>query len=313
MKIKELISNKVNDIFVMVNEMDEGVTSNNSPYIKFTFTDGKDSIKGVMWDKSITDVPHISPGSVIKIRTLPKTYKGTLQLTVLQCRIITKDDNIHIEDFIKASPIKPLDIYNELLTRVSHFENKNLKELVTKLLEDNKDKLLYYPAAKTVHHAMQGGLLYHIYRMYKSGTALVDIYEYNIDTELLISGIILHDIGKLNELNSNENGIVEDYSKEGKLLGHIVQGVIMLHDTAKELNIPEEDEMVLKHILISHHGSEENGSPRKPMILEAELLNKLDEMDSIIYQFQDTLSNLKKGEFSENKFFLKNIQIYKHY
>jgi len=149
--------------------------------------------------------------------------------------------------------------------------------------------------------------------MYKSGAALADIYKYGIDTELFISGIILHDIGKLNELSSNENGIVEDYSTEGKLLGHIVQGAIMLHDAAMELNIPTEDEMVLKHILISHHGSEENGSPRKPMILEAELLNKLDEMDAIIYQFQDTLSSLEKGEFSENKFFLKNIQIYKHY
>lgn len=313
MKIKELIHNKLSDIFLMVNEIAEGLTSNNSPYIKFTFTDGKDSIKGVMWDKSITDIPDISPGSVIKIRTIPKTYKNTLQLTVLQCRTITKDDNVCIEDFIKTSPIKPLDIYNELLTRVSNFENESFKKVVTKLLEDNKDKLLYYPAAKVVHHAIQGGLLYHIYRMYKSGAALADIYKYGIDTELFISGIILHDIGKLNELSSNENGIVEDYSTEGKLLGHIVQGVIMLHDAAMELNIPAEDEMVLKHILISHHGSEENGSPRRPMILEAELLNKLDEMDAIIYQFQDTLSSLEKGEFSENKFFLKNIQIYKHY
>lgn len=313
MKIKELIHNKPNDIFLMVNEMTEGVTSNNSPYIKFTFSDGKDSIKGVMWDKSITDIPHVSSGSIIKIRTLPKTYKGTLQLTVLQCRTITKDDNINVEDFIKTSPVEPSHIYNELLTRVSNFENESFRKVVTKLLEDNRDKLLYYPAAKTVHHAIQGGLLYHIYRMYKSGSALSDIYEYGIDTELLISGIILHDIGKLNELSSNENGVVEDYSKEGKLIGHIVQGIIMLHDTARELNIPAEDELVLKHILISHHGSAENGSPRRPMILEAQLLNKLDEMDAIIYQFQDTLSNLGKGEFSENKFFLGNIQIYKHY
>ncbi|MFL0197227.1 3'-5' exoribonuclease YhaM family protein [Clostridium sp. WILCCON 0269] len=313
MKIKDLIHNKPNDIFLMVNEIEEGVTSNNSPYIKFTFTDGKDSIKGIMWDKSIADISPISSGSLIKIRAIPKTYRSALQLTVSQCRLTTKDDTVSIEDFVKTSPVKPIDIYNELVTEVSHFKNENFKKVVVKLLEDNKDKLLYYPAAKVVHHAIQGGLLYHIYRMYKSGLALADIYEYEINKELFISGIILHDIGKLNELSSNTYGVVEDYSTEGKLLGHIVQGVIMLHDAARELNIAMEDELVLKHMLISHHGSEENGSPRKPMILEAQLLNKIDEIDAIIYQFQDTLGDLEKGTFSENKFFLKNIQIYKHY
>lgn len=177
---------------------------------------------------------------------------------------------------------------------------------------DNKDKLVYYPAAKKVHHAIRGGLLYHTYRMFKNAQSIASVYHTYINRELLISGVILHDIGKVRELDSNKLGVVDDYSKEGKLLGHIVEGVIMVHDAAKELQTPEEIELLLKHMIVSHHGLEENGSPKKPMTLEAEILHYLDEMDASVYQFEDTLKGVSKGKFSDKQFFLGNIQLYKN-
>lgn len=311
MKIKDLISNNSIIVFLLIRGMEESIDRNSNPYIKFSLSDGRDEIDAFMWGAKKENLESgIEIGKIIKVRGMVKNQRNRLQLTIQKCRLSIPDDGINENSFIKEAPVSSEDMLNYILKQVYNFENIDFKNVVVKLLEDNKDKLLYYPAAKKVHHAIKGGLLYHMYRMLKNGINMANVYDDYLNKDLLFSGIIIHDIGKVNEIQSNNLGIADDYSKEGKLLGHIIQGIIMLHDAARELKTPDEVELLLKHMIASHHGLEQNGSPKRPMLLEAELLHHLDEIDANVYQFQDTLKDIPKGEFSERQFFLDNIQIY---
>ncbi|HBC96622.1 MAG TPA: hydrolase [Clostridium sp.] len=313
MKIKDLTANVSLDIFLLVKEMTEDVTRNNDSYIKFLLSDGENNIHGIMWSTSIKELDEdVRPGKIIKVRAFVRNYKDNLQLNITNCRPVLEKDNVNVGDFVKSAPVDSMAMFDAFIQETENFHNSDLKKIVQKILMDNKDKLVYYPAAKKVHHAIRGGLLYHTYRMFKNAQSIASVYHSYINRELLISGVILHDIGKVRELDSNKLGVVDDYSKEGKLLGHIVEGVIMVHDAAKELQTPEEIELLLKHMIVSHHGLEENGSPKKPMTLEAEILHYLDEMDASVYQFEDTLKGVSKGKFSDKQFFLGNIQLYKN-
>lgn len=311
MKIKDLISNNSIIVFLLIRGMEESIDRNSNPYIKFSLSDGRDEIDAFMWGAKKENLESgIEIGKIIKVKGMVKNQRNRLQLTIQKCRLSMPDDGINENSFIKEAPVSSEDMLNYILKQVYNFENIDFKNVIVKLLEDNKDKLLYYPAAKKVHHAIKGGLLYHMYRMLKNGINMANVYDDYVNKDLLFSGIIIHDIGKVNEIQSNNLGIADDYSKEGKLLGHIIQGIIMLHDAARELKIPDEVELLLKHMIASHHGLEQNGSPKRPMLLEAELLHHLDEIDANVYQFQDTLKDIPKGEFSERQFFLDNIQIY---
>ncbi|MHC6179757.1 3'-5' exoribonuclease YhaM family protein [Clostridium sp. JNZ X4-2] len=313
MKIKDLEVNTSLDIFLLVKEMEEDMTRNNDSYVKFLLSDGENDIHGIMWSTSVKKLGEgVETGKVIKIRAAVRSYKDNLQLNITNCRPATDKDNVNINTFIKDAPLNSEDMFNSFLQEVEKFSNNDLKNIVKKLLMDNKTKLIYYPAAKKVHHAVRGGLLYHMYRMFKNAQSMACVYSQYVNRELLFSGVILHDIGKVKELNSNQLGIVEDYSKEGKLLGHIVEGAIMIHDAADKLGTPLEIELLLKHMIVSHHGLEENGSPKRPMTLEAQILHYLDEIDASVYQFEEALGNTSKGEFSDKQFFLGNIQLYRN-
>lgn len=312
MKIKDLTANISLDIFLLVKELEEDVTRNKDSYIKFLLSDGENDIHGIMWSASLEELGEgVKPGKIIKVRALVRNYKDNLQLNITNCRPALDKDKVNIKDFIKSVPVDPETMFNDFIRETENFNNNDLKNIVEKLLMDNKDKLIYYPAAKKVHHAVRGGLLYHMYRMFKNAQSIVSVYGSYINRELLFSGVMLHDIGKIKELDSSELGVVEDYSKDGKLLGHIVEGIVMVHDAASELGTPEEIELLLKHMIVSHHGVEENGSPKKPMTLEAEILHYLDEIDASVYQFEEALKGITKGKFSDKQFFLGNIQLYK--
>jgi 3'-5' exoribonuclease len=167
----------------------------------------------------------------------------------------------------------------------------------------------FYPAAKSNHHSIKGGLLYHLVRMLRLGEKISQIYE-NVNTDLIYAGILLHDICKTEEMDSNEMGIVSDYTRDGKLLGHITMGVIEVEKAADKHNINDEVKVVLQHMILSHHYFPEFGSPKKPMILEAELLHYIDIIDARVYDFQDGLKNVENGEFSDRIWTLDNISIY---
>ena len=191
------------------------------------------------------------------------------------------------------------------------FSDEDLKRLCLKTLEDNKEKLLYWPAASKNHHAEFAGLLYHMKRMLDGGKAMCEVYGDMLDKDLLLCGVILHDMEKINEIESDENGIASSYSFEGQLLGHIVQGVKSIEKNCEELGIDEEKKIMLEHMILSHHYEPEFGSPKRPLFPEAEMLHYLDIIDARMYDMEDALRNVEPGEFSERVWTLDNRRIYK--
>jgi 3'-5' exoribonuclease len=215
-----------------------------------------------------------------------------------------------MRDYIKAAPEDAQDMYDYIYNTADAFQDQDLKNICIKLLTDRKEKLMYYPAAQKNHHAEMAGLLYHVKRMLMMGQKACDVYT-NLNRDLVLAGVILHDMEKINEIESNELGISTGYSFEGKMLGHLVQGVKMIDKLAEELNVPREKAIMLEHMIISHHYEPEFGSPKKPLFPEAEMLHYLDVLDAKMFDMQEAVEKTEPGEFSDRIWTLDNRTIYR--
>lgn len=162
------------------------------------------------------------------------------------------DDGQHMEDFVKAAPEVPEDMFGYIYETAGSMKDQDLKKLCIKLLTDNREKLMYYPAAQKNHHAELAGLLYHMKRMLMTGERICEVYT-NLNRDLLCAGVIIHDIEKLNEIMADPDGIATGYSFEGQLLGHIIQGVKTIDRLTLELGFPREKAIMLEHMILSHH------------------------------------------------------------
>jgi len=221
-----------------------------------------------------------------------------------------KQDDVQLMNFIRSAPEAGEDMHAFILEKANALSDPDLKKLCTKLLIDNKEKLLYYPAAQKNHHAELAGLLYHMKRMLITGERICEVYQ-NLNANLVLAGVIIHDMEKLNEIEANEFGIASGYSFEGQLLGHIIQGIKSIDRLADELNIPKEKTIMLEHMILSHHYEPEFGSPKKPLFPEAEILHYLDMIDARMYDMQDALEGIPPGEFSDKIWTMDNRRLYK--
>ena len=205
-------------------------------------------------------------------------------------------DEIDYRDIVPSAPRSEKEMLAELEENLRAITNQQMRELSMKAFELYKDKLLYYPAAMRHHHAIRGGLLFHLLRMMETAKALCKIYDANED--LLITGIFFHDLQKIEEMEASELGIVSGYSKEGILLGHLVQGVREVRKLGSELGTSEEILLLIEHMILSHHYHPEFGSPKRPMFLEAELLHHIDMIDARVYDMKKR-HGIFSPEFSE--------------
>ena len=181
----------------------------------------------------------------------------------------------------------------EINTTIDAFANEDIKKLTKAIFEDKTKVLSYFPAAKSNHHALKGGLLYHTYSMLQIGKSLTPLYPF-LNADLLYSGIILH-----------------DYTEEGKLLGHIVTEIVEIDQYGQKLGVSEEVLLLLKHMILSHHYEAEYGSPKKPMFPEAELLHHIDIIDARMNTMEKVQNSLEPGAFSEKIWGLDGIQLYR--
>ena len=212
----------------------------------------------------------------------------------------------------KVWEIKPRDeMFNTIKDTVDNMNDVDIKNILNRVLELNKDKLMYYPAAKSNHHSIKGGLLYHITTMLKLAENICGIYDF-LNRDLVYAGVILHDMAKIKEMSSNEMGIVDEYTLEGTLLGHITQGIKEIEVIGKEVNADSKIIMLLQHMVLSHHYEPEYGSPVKPLIPEAEMLHYLDVMDARMYDMKKAIKETKENEFSERIWSLDSRRIYNH-
>lgn len=299
--------------FFMIKSAGIKVGSNKKQYFDVLLGDKSGEVNSKKWDIAEPEIPmlqNMKEGDIIKVRALVTDWNGQTQLRIGRIRPANSEDHLDLADFIKAAPEQSQEMFDFIYQVADNMKDQDLRTLCTKLLSDNHDKLMYYPAASKNHHAEYGGLLYHVKRMLMTGLAVCDIYPI-LNRDLVAAGVILHDIEKLNEILSNEYGISPGYSFEGQMLGHIIQGIKLLDRLTAELNFPREKALMLEHMILSHHYEPEFGSPKKPLFPEAEVLHYLDVLDARMFDMEDALNGVEPGEFSDRIWTLDNRRIYK--
>lgn len=302
---------EIQDFFIVKgSQLKTGSTG--KQYLDITVGDSTGDLNAKKWDISPddTEVRELKDGDIVKVRGSITEFNGQKQLRIQRIRKAAPSDEFDLSDFIKAAPEKPAAMYDYLTGVANRMADEDLKKLTLGVMEAHKEKLLYWPAATRNHHAELGGLLWHMKRMAMTGEKICEVYPF-LNRDLLMAGVLLHDMEKINEILSNTEGIASDYSKEGQLLGHLVMGVRELEKAGEELEIPHEKVLLLEHMILSHHYEPEYGSPKKPAFAEAEVLHYLDILDARLFTFEEIETALEPGDFSEKVFSLENRRIYK--
>ena len=294
-QLATMIKGQVFDGYLLVRASAQRTSSNGGKYLDMTLCDISGEVNAKMWD-GVTPPPP--PVQVIRLRGMMLEYNGRPQLRVDKLRLATEQDDYDMDALTPCAPQPPGDMLDFILNRVDAFADPELKALVLKRLEECGDKLTYYPAASKLHHAERAGLLHHTSTMLRAAAAICAVYP-TLDAELLAAGVILHDLCKITEMDADEIGMVSDYTAEGMLIGHLVQGVAELDRCGRELNTRAELLMMLEHMILSHHDLPEYGSPKPPMFPEAEVLHILDLMDARIFEMNRALQGALPGGFTE--------------
>ena len=287
--------------------------NNGKKHLYMTLGDASGDIQAVKWSLTPDELKayaKIEAGMVISVVGRCKDYRGQNQLIIDAIRGRAQEGSYERADLFKAAPEEPQAMYDYIVGKINEFKDEDLKKVCLSFYEGERDRLMYYPAAMSNHHAEYAGLLYHVKRMMMMGELACQVYTY-LDKDLLLAGVALHDIEKLDELASDENGVVPEYTLKGKLLGHLVMGVEAIGERCIELGIDEEKCLLLQHMSLTHHYEPEFGSPKKPLFPEAEMLHYLDMVDAKMFDVEDALRFTKPGEFSERVYTLDNRKLYK--
>ena len=311
MNFTEINNNGGVEGFCFVKNMEVKKTAKGVPFLDLILTDSSGEIGAKLWDYKEDLHRCFQPNVVVKVRGTISMFNDAPQLRIERARAVLDTDGVRIEDFIPSADYSGEAMYNVLFDEVSKFENAQLKLLVLTVLEQDREKILYWPAAFKLHHAMRGGLLYHTLSILRMAQSVAEIYPC-IEKELLFSGVILHDVAKIQEFDVSEAGVVSGYTVEGTLIGHLVRGAMNIERIGDELGIDKELLMLVEHMVLSHHGEPEFGAAVRPMFLEAEILSQLDLMDARIYEISQAVSETQAGEFTPRQWALENRKLYNH-
>lgn len=299
------------DGFCLIKSIDKKTTSKGDSYLDITLGDADGEINAKLWRYSAEIHGEYAANELVKVRGIISEYNGADQLKIEKIRPVLPEDNINAADFVKTADYSGEQMYNELYKIAESFCDEELKKLVTTILGDNKNALLYWPAAFKLHHAVRGGLLFHTLSIVRLAEGVAKIYPF-IDLELLISGAILHDIAKISEYDVAETGIATGYTAEGNLLGHLTMGAMAINKYSERLGISKKTAMLVEHMILSHHGEPEFGAAVRPMFIEAELLSELDLMDSRVYEMKEAVLATQDNDFSNKVWAMDNRKLYNH-
>lgn len=283
--------------FLLVRMSQKRKSNNGNDYLDMTLADKTGDINAKVWD------PLASPpeqGGVIRIRGAVTEYNGRLQLRIDKFRPAAQDDDVDLSSLVPAAPESPQAMRREIDDALAAFTNPVLQTLCRAMINGVSEELMYYPAGQRMHHAERSGLMHHMTSMLRAANALLPCYPF-LDAELVLAGVLVHDLSKVTEMRSDKMGNVSEYTTEGLLLGHLVVGVSQLREAARQSGIAPDNEylLLLEHMVISHHGEAAFGSPRPPMFPEAELLHTLDVLDARMNEMDGVLRRTPQGVFSE--------------
>lgn len=294
-QLAEMIKGQMFDGFLLTRSAVQRTSSNGSKFLDMTLCDLSGEVNAKMWD-GYTPAPNVA--DVLRVRGMMTEYNGKAQLRVDKMRVAGEGDDYDMAQLAPCAPQPAGEMLDYILNRVDAFRDADLKALVLTRLEECGDKLNYYPAASKLHHAERSGLLHHTSTMLRMAGMVCEVYP-TLDADLLAAGVILHDLCKLSEMDADEIGMVSDYSAEGMLIGHLVQGVAELARCGRELGVRHELMLLLEHMILSHHDLPEYGSPKKPMFPEAEVLHVLDLLDARMFEMNRALQGVQPGGFTE--------------
>ncbi len=283
-------------------------SNGNSQYGDYTIADETGEINGKIWDVA---EPESCPaaGSIIKLQGLVNEYQGKLQLRIDKFRYTTSEDPVSPENLVPSAPVSGDEMFLAVDAFADRISHAGLKALVKLAMEENMERLLIWPAAVKNHHSVRSGLLYHTLSMLRVAEGIIRVYPF-LRADLIYAGAILHDMAKLFELDATNTGIATDYTRDGMLLGHIVQGILWVNNAAERVGLDPKIATLVEHMLLAHHYEPEYGSPRRPMFPEAEILHYLDIIDARMYDMHKTLDDTPAGRFSERLWTLHNRQLY---
>ena len=298
MKFKNL---KVGDnnvvLYALVTNCQIKQTVNQTPYYGLTLSDGDDLSDARIWTVGIVQMlskGEIEVGNVYKLTVKVNDYAGKNQIIITKIEDI-EEGEVELSKFYKTAPIDLEELKKIIKDEIKNIENSVLRKIVVDLIGKDADKYFIHQAAITMHHNYMGGLAYHVYSMLEIANVLIKNYP-GLNKDLLKAGVLIHDIGKTVEITSDKT---PSYSKEGNLLGHIVIGLTKLQDVIKENGFEESDEaLALLHMVASHHGELEFGSPKEPMIFEALALHLIDLMDSKLAGTSEFVTKATKGSYT---------------
>lgn len=295
------------DQYLLIKEAKKGVTTVGKPFMSLVLQDRSGDIEAKLWDTNEEHENLYRAQVIVKVGGEIHDYRGKNQLRVKQIRPAREDEGVQISDLLPTSAIPKEQLFEELNQYFFQIQNPNISRITRYIVKKYQEQLIIFPAAMKNHHDYASGLIDHVVSMLKLSEAICDLYP-TLNRDLLYAGVILHDVGKVIELSGPVGTM---YTVEGNLLGHISIMVNELGQAATELKIEGEEVMLLQHLVLSHHGKEEWGSPKKPMIQEAEILHYIDNIDAKMNMLTRALDKTQPGEFTERLFPLDNRSFYK--
>ena len=274
------------------------------PYLALTLGDRSGQLEAKMWDNVEDVLNAFDQDDFLKVKGLINKYKNRFQLTIHKLRKLG-DGEIEFSDYLPKSTKNIDELWQALCGFVTSFQNPHLRSLIQSFMADPEIAAAYRnaPAAKSLHHAYIGGLLDHVVSLFRACDLVCQNYP-QINHDLLLSGVFLHDVGKIYELTYNRSF---SYTTRGQLLGHMIIELEMLHVKLEKLaDFPAQLKTLVEHLIISHHGEYEFGSPKLPMFPEALMLHYLDDLDS---KMQSMFSHFEREAASEEEWTSYNASL----
>jgi 3'-5' exoribonuclease len=291
--VSELADNLPVESTFLVSSKSQGQTKSGSEYLLVRLVDRTGEIEGRIWNRADELGSRFERNDFVLIRGSGTLYQGKLQLKINDL-IKREPRDVSLDDYLPMTSKDPFAMLEELKDILRRMENPYLKSLAEAFLADETlmEKFSKAPAGKTIHHPYIGGLLEHTLSLLKLILKVVENYE-GIDVDLLLVGGFLHDFGKVKEFRWDQ---LVEYTDEGQLVGHLVMELELVADKIREIpHFPDELAMLVKHLLVSHHGAYEFGSPKLPQTLEAVILHYLDDLDGKINSIQGLLERERRA------------------
>jgi 3'-5' exoribonuclease len=288
----------------LVAEKNMAFSQKGSPYLTVHLKDKTGELDGKVWDNAVEFDRQFKKGDIIFIEGKAASYKNSIQISIVNIKKSAWEE-VEPSDYLPTAKADVNGMFNEILAYIGKIQNKHLQELLNAFFQDEKTADLFKraPAAKGFHHIYLGGLLEHTLSVVRLLEKVAEHYP-NLNKDILIAGGILHDIGKIYEFSYDQ---LIDYSDEGRLIGHIVMGVEMLDKKIDAIpDFSAQLSLELRHILLSHHGEFEFGSPKRPKTLEALVVHYIDDLDAKLNAFETFIAestNADSDWTAYNRFF----------